>query len=64
VGALAKSTAHVEPVHVGQSQVEQEDVGVHCGEGLGAGPRARNLKPFLREAFGQRDGDPVLVFDD
>ena len=66
VGARAQLTADRVAVHVRQAQIEQHDVdlGVAAGgERLRAGRRALDGVALAHEAFGQRLGDRVLVFD-
>jgi hypothetical protein len=56
--------AHRQAVHVGQADVEQDEVGLASRQRRAPGGRALDVESFPPEPFGERLGDRVLVFDE
>ena len=54
----------VQPVHVGQAEVQEDDVRLVRLERSGAGRRPFDLEPFAPQALGERLGDRAFVLDD
>src|SRR5205814_4826814 len=62
----AQLAAHIEPVHVGEHQVEHQRIERFAREALeprAAGSGDGNTKPRLAEVLGHHLGEPGIVFD-
>ena len=62
--SLPQTTAHLSPVEVGQSEVEQHDVAGVRRECLGASAHPTHGEPLVLQALGQGLGDCGVVLHD
>ena len=62
--ARPQLAADLEAVHVGQPEVEQDDVRLVGGERLLPGRRAHDLEAFAPQALRERDRNRVVVLDE
>ena len=55
--------AHLAPVEVGQTQVQEDEIRLARGQGLSAGAHPDNVEALQCQALDQRFGDAVVVLD-
>lgn len=65
-GASAQAAADVQPVHIGQAQIQQHQIRRHFGVGQAGGSGADMVhgEPLAPQPLGEGAGDPVVVFDE
>src|SRR5690606_21523087 len=63
-GAVAQLADHVEPIAVGQAQVDEDDVGGVGAHGLRGGGEPVDLESGLGQDGHQATGHAVVIFDD